>query len=114
MAAAYEKGDNATVNKLLDADFTWIDTDGIMWERPDVFRADLKPLVPMTADTKITEHGYAENKVVWIQDNVDNKFAAHTWVKRPGRLSPAADERDRHAPARRGAQLQSALRYTLH
>jgi hypothetical protein len=84
LAAAYEKGDKATVNKLLDADFTWIDTDGIMWERPDVFRADLKPLVPMTADTKITEHGYADNKVVWIQDNVGNKFAAHTWVKRPG------------------------------
>ena len=84
LAAAYEKGDHATVNKLLDADFTWIDTDGIMWERPDVLRANLKPLLPMTADTKITEHGYANDKVVWIQDNVDNKFAAHTWVKRPG------------------------------
>ena len=32
LAAAYEKGDKATVNKLLDADFTWIDTDGIMWK----------------------------------------------------------------------------------
>jgi hypothetical protein len=84
LAAAYEKGDNAKVNKLLDADFTWIDTDGIMWERPDVLRAGLKPLVPMTADTKITEHGYANGKVVWIQDNLGNKFAAHTWVMRPG------------------------------
>jgi hypothetical protein len=83
LAAAYAKGDKATVNKLLDADFTWIDTDGIMWERPDVFRADLKPLVPMTSETKITEHQYANGKVVWIQDNVGNKFAAHTWVKRP-------------------------------
>jgi hypothetical protein len=34
LAAAYEKGDNATVQKLLDSDFTWIDTDGIMMERP--------------------------------------------------------------------------------
>jgi len=84
LAAAYEKGDNAAVNKLLDSDFTWIDTDGIMWERPDVLRAGLKPLVPMTADTKITEHGYANGKVVWIQDNLGNKFAAHTWVMRPG------------------------------
>ena len=39
LAAAYAKGDNATVNKLLDSDFNWIDTDGIMWERPDVLRA---------------------------------------------------------------------------
>jgi hypothetical protein len=84
LAAAYEKGDSAKVNKLLDSDFTWIDTDGIMWERPDVLRAGLKPLVPMTADTKITEHAYANGKVVWIQDNIENKFAAHTWVLRPG------------------------------
>src|SRR5438552_1372090 len=31
--AAFAKGDSAVVNKLLDADFTWIDTDGIMRER---------------------------------------------------------------------------------
>ena len=84
LAAAYEKGDSAKVNKLLDSDFTWIDTDGIMWERPDVLRANLKPLVPMTAETQITEHAYANGKVVWIQDNLGNKFAAHTWVMRPG------------------------------
>jgi hypothetical protein len=84
LAAAYEKGDKATVQKLLDSDFTWIDTDGIMWERPDVFRANLQPLVPMTSETQITEHQYAGGKVVWIQDNVGNKFAAHTWVMRPG------------------------------
>src|ERR1700730_11278468 len=81
LAAAYAKGDKATVNKLLDADFTWIDTDGIMWERPDVFRAGLKPLVPMTSDTKITEFKYG--KVIWIQENQGNKFAAHFWVQRP-------------------------------
>ena len=27
---AMEKGDTAAINKLTDADFTWIDTDGIM------------------------------------------------------------------------------------
>jgi hypothetical protein len=83
LAAAYDKGDNATVEKMLDAEFTWIDTDGIMMERPDVLRAGLKPLVPMTAETKITEHKYANGKVVWIQDNVGNKYAAHIWVQRP-------------------------------
>ena len=31
-----------------------------MWERPDVLRADLKPLVPMTSDTKITEYKYGD------------------------------------------------------
>ena len=81
LAAAYAKGDTATIKKMLDEEFTWIDTDGIMYERADTFRANLKPLVPMTDDTKITEHKYG--KVVWIQDNVGHKFAAHFWVQRP-------------------------------
>ena len=83
-------------------------------ERPDVSRADLKPLVPMTADTKITEHGYADNKVVWIQDNVGNKFAAHTWVKRPGGYRLLQTNEIATRPAERRPQLPSALRHTLH
>ncbi len=81
VVAAFEKGDNAALKKLIDEDFTWIDTDGIMWERPDVYRAGLKPLVHLTADTKITELKYG--KVIWIQENEGNKFAAHFWVQRP-------------------------------
>ena len=78
---ALEKGDIAAINKLLDPDFSWIDTDGIMWAREDALRAGLKPLVPVAADVKYTEHKYG--KVVWIQDNQDNKYAAHFWVQRP-------------------------------
>lgn len=86
LGAAFEKGNSATVNTLLDAEFTWIDTDGIMWERPDVLRAGLKPLVPNASplnDVKTVEHKYAGGKVVWIQNNQGNKYAAHIWVKRP-------------------------------
>ena len=72
---ALEKGDTAAINKLLDADFSWIDTDGIMWAREDALRAGLKPLVPVAADVRYTEHKYG--KVVWIQDNQENKYAAH-------------------------------------
>ena len=52
-----------------------------MWEKPDVFRAGLKPLVPSASDVKITEFKYG--KVIWIQENQGNKFAAHFWVQRP-------------------------------
>jgi hypothetical protein len=81
LVVALEKGDKATINKLLDPDFTWIDTDGIMWAREDALRAGLKPLVPSGSDVKITEHKYG--KVVWIQNNVGTKYAAHFWVQRP-------------------------------
>ena len=40
--------------KLLDPEFTWIDTDGIMWAREDALRAGLKQLVPSGADVQIT------------------------------------------------------------
>jgi len=85
LGAAFEKGDSAAVNKLLDAEFTWIDTDGIMYERPDALRAGLKPLIPNATpvnDIKTIEHKYAGGKVVWVQNNVGNKWAAHIWVQR--------------------------------
>jgi hypothetical protein len=84
LGAAFEKGDVAAVNKLLDAEFTWIDTDGIMYERPDALRAGLRPLVPNASDVKTIEHKYAGGKVAWVQNNQGNKWAAHIWVQRAG------------------------------
>ena len=104
VVAAFEKGDNAALKKLLDEDFTWIDTDGIMWERPDVYRAGLKPLVPMTNDTKITEFKYG--KVIWIQENVGNKFAAHFWVQRPEGWRLLHTNEIAVQPAERGANVR--------
>jgi hypothetical protein len=78
---AYAKGDMAAVKKLLDADFTWIDTDGVFYSKDDALALGLKPLVPAASDVKITEHKYG--KVVWIQENQGNKYAAHFWVERP-------------------------------
>src|SRR6266850_4582446 len=83
LSAAFEKGDSAAVSKLLDAEFTWIDTDGIMLERPDVLRAGLKLLIPNTSGVETIEHKYAGGKVVWVQNHQGNKWAAHIWVQRP-------------------------------
>jgi hypothetical protein len=78
---AYEKGNMALVKKYLDADFTWIDTDGVFYSKDDALALGLKLLVPSGDDVKIVEHKYG--KVVWIQENVGNKYAAHFWVERP-------------------------------
>src|SRR5581483_1640280 len=79
---AYEKGDMAAVKKYLDPDFTWIDTDGVFYSKDDALALGLKPLVPSEGDVKITEHKYG--KLVWLQENLGNKYAAHFWVERPG------------------------------
>jgi len=81
LVQALEKGDKAAAEKLLDADFTWIDPDGVMWAKDDAFRAGLKPLVGSGSDVKIIEHKYG--KVVWIQESAGNNYVAHFWVQRP-------------------------------
>src|SRR6185437_7676934 len=79
---ALDKGDHASANKLLDADFTWIDPDGVMRVKEDAFRAKLKPLVPVADDVKYVEHNYGN--VIWLQESQGNNYVAHFWVKRPG------------------------------
>jgi len=82
LAAALSKGDKAAANKWLDPDFSWIDSEGIMWAKEDAFRAGLKPLIESSDEVKITEHKYGKS-VVWIQWNEGNKYSARFWVKRP-------------------------------
>jgi hypothetical protein len=83
VVAALAKGDKAAANKWLDADFNWIDSEGIMWYKDDAFRAGLKPLVPAPGDdVKVLHHKYGKS-VVWIQWNQGNKYSARVWVKRP-------------------------------
>jgi hypothetical protein len=81
LVQALENGDKAAAEKFLDADFTWIDPDGVMWAKDDAFRAGLKPLVGSRSDVTIIEHKYG--KVVWIQESVGNNYVAHFWVERP-------------------------------
>jgi len=82
LIAALDKGDHKALDKLVDPDLMWIDKDGVMWFKQDAYDAGLKSLVPNATDVVVTEHKY--NKVVWIQDNQGNKYAAHFWVQRPG------------------------------
>ncbi|HEX3371510.1 MAG TPA: hypothetical protein VHS08_03270 [Candidatus Acidoferrales bacterium] len=82
VVAALAKGDKAAANKWLDPDFSWIDSEGIMWAKEDAFRGGLKPLVLPGDGVKIIEHKYGKS-VVWIQWNQDNKYSARFWVKRP-------------------------------
>jgi len=74
-------GKQQAAEKLLDADFSWIDTKGVMREKEDVFRAGIKPTVPAAGDVKYLEHRYGN--VVWLQVNQGKNYAAHFWVKRP-------------------------------
>jgi hypothetical protein len=80
--AAFEKGDKAVINKYLDADFTWIDHDGVMLFRGDALALGMKPLVGVGGNVEIVMHSYGD-QMVWLQAHNDKNFAARFWVKRP-------------------------------
>jgi hypothetical protein len=81
VVAALAKADKVSADKWLDPDFTWIDSEGIMWAKTDAFRAELKPLLASPSDSQIIEHKYGKS-VVWIQWNQGNNYSAHFWMKR--------------------------------
>src|SRR5579864_1696478 len=58
VTAAFEKGDKATINKWVDPEFTWIDTDGVMWPLREALESHVKPLVPANGEVKVLEHKY--------------------------------------------------------
>ena len=41
-----EKGNWPAAEKLLDKDFSWIDSQGVMWAEDEASQAKLKPLIP--------------------------------------------------------------------
>jgi len=79
--AALAKGDKMAAEKWLDPDFSWIDSEGIMWAKEDAFRDGLKPLVATGDAIQVTEHKYGKS-VVWIQSREGDKYSAKFWVKR--------------------------------
>ena len=82
LVAAFEKGDKAALNKYLDADFTWIDHDGVMVFRTDALALGMKPLVGEGEGVDIVKHPYGD-QVVWLQAHSGKNFASRFWVKRP-------------------------------
>jgi hypothetical protein len=83
LTQALLSGDRAASEKMLDADFSWVDPDGVYYAtRDEAFRAGVKPLVGTGSDVKVLEHKY--NKVVYLERSQDEKkFSGHFWVQRP-------------------------------
>jgi hypothetical protein len=81
LMAAFEKGDRATVNKYLDADFTWVDPDGILVTREDALALEMKPMVGAGSDIQVRENKVGD-QVDWLHVNSGDKFDGRVWVKR--------------------------------
>jgi len=83
LTKALLSGDKSAAEKMLDADFSWIDQDGVYYAtKGEAFAHGVKPLVGTGADVKILEHRYG--KLVYVERSEgEKKFSAHFWAQRP-------------------------------
>lgn len=83
LTRALMSGDRAGAAKMLDADFSWVDPNGMYYATVGEFYAHgVKPIVGVGSDVKVIQHKY--NKVVYIERSQDEKkFSGHFWVQRP-------------------------------
>jgi hypothetical protein len=80
LVRALEGVDKAEVEKLLDADFSWISADGRNQSREDILQAPPKPIVGDEGDVKVLERTYGQVALVAV-----DRGRAHVmrlWVKR--------------------------------
>jgi hypothetical protein len=81
LMAAFEKGDKTTASNYLDADFTWVDPDGVLVEKEDALALDMKPLAGEGSDAEVKEDKIGD-QVVWLHVKAPKKYVARLWVKR--------------------------------
>ena len=79
--AAVAKGDRAGLEKLLDADFIWINASGKMLTRAQVLSDLPKTVIPMPQKAESKTNTYDD--VGNVQVNLGRAHVVRVWVKRP-------------------------------
>ncbi len=80
LVRALARTDKAEVERLLDADFTWISTDGRNQSRDDILRVMPKPLASDGGDAKVSERTYGQVGLVVVDR--ERAHVMRLWVKR--------------------------------
>lgn len=79
---AVRKGDQAALEKLLDADFTWTDSEGTTQTKAGVLRHLPKLAITNENGAQIKKYAYGE--IGDVQANLGRAHVLRVWVKRPG------------------------------
>jgi ketosteroid isomerase-like protein len=79
-AQAVAKSDKAAVGKLLDNDFTWTDSEGNSFKRPEVLES--LPKSGLTDENSASRRTHAYGQAVAVIVNHGKVYALRIWVKR--------------------------------
>ena len=79
---AVDAADQAALEKLLDADFTWTDFQGKIHTRAEVLRHIGPGLIRAREQTASKQYAYGE--LGDVQENLGRSHVLRVWVKRPG------------------------------
>jgi hypothetical protein len=74
--------DKAALEKILDAEFTWTDSEGRTLTKAQVLRDPPKPAITNEHDTELKQYTYGE--IGDVQANLGRTHVLRVWVKRPG------------------------------
>jgi Domain of unknown function (DUF4440) len=77
---AAARSDKSALEKLLDAEFTWVDSEGEMQTRAEVLRDPPKPAIANQSDAQFKQYGYGE--IGDVQANLGRSHVLRVWVKR--------------------------------
>jgi hypothetical protein len=78
---AVAKADKPALEKLLDADFTWTDFEGTIWNRAQVLQDVPKRAILDETDAQVKRFSYGE--IGDVQANLARAHVLRVWAKRP-------------------------------
>jgi len=79
---AITQADKPALSKLLDADFTWTNSDGQTLTRAQVLQNPPKPAIPNESDAELKTYTYGA--LGDVQANLDRAHVLRVWAKRAG------------------------------
>jgi hypothetical protein len=79
---AVAKADKPALGKLLDADFTWTDSQGETRTKAQVLREPPKPAIANEKDVQVKQYAYGE--IGDVQANLGRTHVLRVWAKRRG------------------------------
>ena len=81
LVAALEKSDKATLDQLMDPDFSWVTPAGVLRARNSILAATPKPAIASGGGTDVTARSLG-SQIVVVQHHSGKTHAMHVWVNR--------------------------------